>query len=77
MRMKEKEESITKLRSQLMMLKNLSEFDAEEGRLRRLYDQARIQGDKKKKREYKDKLVELNQRKKQAIRSSRRENEQS
>ncbi|MDG6905917.1 MAG: hypothetical protein JRN20_09050 [Nitrososphaerota archaeon] len=55
----------------------MSEFDAEEGRLRRLYDQARIQGDKKKKREYKDKLVELNQRKKQAIRSSRRENEQS
>jgi hypothetical protein len=55
----------------------LSEFDAEEERLRKLYDQARIQGDKKKKREYKDKLLELNREKKQAIRSSRRENENS
>ncbi|MDG7000925.1 MAG: hypothetical protein JRN15_17665 [Nitrososphaerota archaeon] len=55
----------------------MSEFDAEEVRLRKLYDQARVQGDKKKKREYKEKLLELNRRKKQAIRSSRRDNEQS
>ncbi len=52
----------------------MSEFDDEEGRLRKLYDQARIQGDKKKKKEYKEKLVELNRDRKQAIRSKRREN---
>jgi hypothetical protein len=52
----------------------LSEFDAEEERLRKLYDQARIQGDRKKKKEFKEKIVELNRHKKQAIRSSRREN---
>lgn len=64
--------------TKIQLLENLSEFDAEEQRLRKLYDQARIQGDKKKKREYKDKLLELNRNKKQSIRSSRREeNEQS
>ncbi len=63
--------------TRLLLLENLSEFDAEEERLRKLYDQARIQGDKKKKREFKEKLLELNRRKKQAIRSSRRENDQS
>jgi hypothetical protein len=51
----------------------LSEYDEEEQKLRRLYDQARVQGDRKKKKEYKEKIVELNRRKKQAQRASRRE----
>jgi CRISPR/Cas system CSM-associated protein Csm2 small subunit len=51
----------------------LSEFEAEEQKLRKLYDQARAQGDKKKKKEYKEKIVELNRRRKQAMRASRRE----
>jgi hypothetical protein len=51
----------------------LSEYDAEEQRLRKLYDQARVQGDRKKKKEYKEKIVELNRRKKQELRASRRE----
>jgi hypothetical protein len=55
----------------------LSEFEDEERRLRKLYDQARIQGDKKKKKEYKEKLVELNRDRKQAIRSERRDNSTS
>ena len=41
--------------------------------MRKLYDQARIQGDKKKKKEYKEKIAELNRQKKQAARASRRE----
>jgi len=51
----------------------LSEYQAEEEKLRKLYDQARIQGDKKKKKEYKEKLSELNRQKKQAQRASRKE----
>ena len=51
----------------------MSEYDAEEARLRKLYDQARVQGDRKKKKEYKEKIVELNRRKKQEQRASRRE----
>lgn len=51
----------------------LSEYDAEEQRLRKLYDQARVQGDRKKKKEYKEKIAELNRRKKQEQRASRRE----
>jgi hypothetical protein len=51
----------------------LSEFDVEGERLRKLYDQARIQGDKKKKKEYKEKIVELNRNRKQAMRSGRKE----
>jgi hypothetical protein len=51
----------------------LSEFDLEGEKLRKLYDQARIQGDRKKKKEYKEKIVELNRHRKQAIRSSRRD----
>jgi hypothetical protein len=51
----------------------LSEFDLEGEKLRKLYDQARIQGDRKKKKEYKEKIVELNRHRKQAIRSSKRE----
>lgn len=38
----------------------LSEYAAEEERLRKLYDQARAQGNKKKKKEYKEKIAELN-----------------
>ena len=53
----------------------MSTYDAEEERLKKLYDQARIQGDKKKKKEYKEKLAELNRRKKQEIRASRRDSE--
>jgi len=51
----------------------LSEYDEEEQKLRRLYDQARVQGDRKKKKEYKEKIVELNRRKKLAVRASRHE----
>jgi hypothetical protein len=54
----------------------LSQFEAEEQRLRKLYDQARIQGDKKKKKEYKEKIAELNRERKQAQRASRREEEE-
>ncbi len=57
-----------------IVYRKLSEFEDEEARLRKLYDQARIQGDKKKKKEYKEKLAELNRDRKQAIRSKRREN---
>jgi len=38
----------------------LSEYASEEERLRKLYDQARALGNKKKKREYKEKIAELN-----------------
>jgi hypothetical protein len=53
----------------------LSEGDGaseEEQELRRLYDQARIQGNKKKKKEYKEKIAELNRRRKSAQRESNR-----
>jgi hypothetical protein len=53
----------------------LSGYEAEEQRLRKLYDQARIQGDKKKKKEYKEKIAELNRNRKQEMRASRREEE--
>jgi hypothetical protein len=48
----------------------LSDYDAEEEKLRKLYDQARTQGNKKKKREYKDKIAELNRLRKAAERES-------
>ena len=54
-----------------MQLK-LSEYDEEEQRLRNLYDQARVQDDRKKKKEYKEKIVELN-RAKTKRRASRHE----
>jgi hypothetical protein len=44
----------------------------EEQELRRLYDQARIQGNKKKKKEYKEKIAELNRRRKSEQRESNR-----
>lgn len=57
------------------MIAKMSSYDAEEQKLKKLYDQARIQGDKKKKKEFKEKLAELNRRKKQEIRGSRRNSE--
>jgi len=56
-------------------ISQLSEGDGaseEEQELRRLYDQARIQGNKKKKKEYKEKIAELNRRRKSAQRESNR-----
>jgi len=51
----------------------LSEYSSEEEeRLRKLYDQARAQGNKKKKKEYKEKLAELNRLRKNAHRESRK-----
>jgi hypothetical protein len=38
----------------------LPDYAQEEEKLRKLYDQARAQGNKKKKKEYKEKLAELN-----------------
>ena len=38
----------------------MSEHELEEEKLRKLYDQARAQGNKKKKKEYKEKIAELN-----------------
>lgn len=37
-----------------------SDYASEEEKLKKLYDQARAQGNKKKKKEYKEKLAELN-----------------
>jgi hypothetical protein len=53
----------------------LSEYQAEGERLRKLYDQARIMGDKKKKKEYKEKILQLNRARKQATRSKRKNGE--
>jgi len=39
---------------------NLSNYAQEEEKLRKLYDQARAQGNRKKKKEYKEKIAELN-----------------
>ena len=38
----------------------MSDYASEEEKLKKLYDQARAQGNKKKKKEYKEKLAELN-----------------
>jgi CRISPR/Cas system CSM-associated protein Csm2 small subunit len=46
----------------------LSEYDLEEEKLRKLYDQARAQGNRKKKKEYKEKIAELNRLRKSAKR---------
>jgi hypothetical protein len=48
----------------------LSEYAAEEEKLRKLYDQARMQGNKKKKKEYKEKIAELNRLQKAAHREN-------
>ena len=50
----------------------MSDYAAEEEKLRKLYDQARTQGNKKKKKEYKDKIAELNRIRKTAQRESNR-----
>jgi CRISPR/Cas system CSM-associated protein Csm2 small subunit len=50
----------------------LSDYAVEEEKLRKLYDQARTQGNKKKKREYKEKIAELNRLRKSAERESNR-----
>lgn len=51
----------------------MSDDASEEENLRRLYDQARVQGNKKKKKEYKEKIAELNRARKSAQRESNRE----
>jgi hypothetical protein len=48
----------------------LSDSAQEEEKLRKLYDQARTQGNKKKKKEYKEKIAELNRLRKSAQRES-------
>ena len=48
----------------------LSDYESEEEKLRKLYDQARVQGNRKKKREYKEKIAELNRLRKAAQRGS-------
>jgi CRISPR/Cas system CSM-associated protein Csm2 small subunit len=50
----------------------LSDYGAEEEKLRKLYDQARTQGNKKKKKEYRDKIAELNRLRKSAERERSR-----
>jgi hypothetical protein len=55
-----------------MQLKLSTSASSEEEELRRLYDQARIQGNKKKKKEYKEKIAELNRQKKSAQRENNR-----
>ncbi len=50
----------------------LSNYALEEAKLRKLYDQARAQGNKKKKREYKEKIAELNRLRKYDQRESNR-----
>jgi hypothetical protein len=50
----------------------LSDHASEEENLRKLYDQARAQGNKKKKKEYKEKIAELNRLQKSEQRESNR-----
>ncbi len=50
----------------------LPDYAAEEEKLRKLYDQARAQGNRKKKREYKEKIAELNRQRKAEERESNR-----
>jgi len=47
-------------------------LEEEEEKLRKLYDQARAQGNKKKKKEYKEKISELNRLRKAVQRESNR-----
>jgi len=51
----------------------LSDYALEEEKLRKLYDQARTQGNKKKKKEHKEKIAELNRLRKYAERESKRQ----
>ena len=50
----------------------MSDTASEEENLRKLYDQARVQGNKKKKKEYKEKLAELKRLRKSSKRESNR-----
>ncbi len=50
----------------------MSDDASEEEKLRKLYDLARTQGNKKKKKEYKEKIAELNRLRKAAQRESNR-----
>jgi len=50
----------------------LSDHASEEENLRKLYDQARAQGNRKKKKEYKEKIAELNRLRKSEQRESNR-----
>ena len=50
----------------------LSDYASEEEKLRKLYDQARAQGNKKKKKEYKEKIAELNRLRKYGQREGNR-----
>jgi CRISPR/Cas system CSM-associated protein Csm2 small subunit len=50
----------------------MSDSDSEEENLRKLYDQARILGNKKKKKEYKEKLAALNRLRKSSQRETNR-----
>ncbi|HYC12211.1 MAG TPA: hypothetical protein VEC02_06090 [Nitrososphaerales archaeon] len=50
----------------------MSGYALEEEKLRKLYDQARTQGNRKKKKEYREKIAELNRLRKSAERQSNR-----
>jgi len=50
----------------------MSNYAEEEEKLKRLYDQARAQGNRKKKKEYKEKIAELNRLRKAAQRESKK-----
>jgi hypothetical protein len=52
----------------------LSDYTPEEEKLRKLYDQARILGNMKKKREYKERIAELNRLRKAAERERNKSN---
>jgi hypothetical protein len=54
------------------LFRKLSDYASEEEKLRKLYDQARAQGNRKKKKEYKEKIAELNRNRKSAQRESNR-----
>jgi CRISPR/Cas system CSM-associated protein Csm2 small subunit len=56
----------------LTSILKLSDYASEEEKLRKLYDQARAQGNRKKKKEYKEKIAELNRLRKSARRESNR-----
>ena len=51
----------------------MSNSAQEEEKLRKLYDQARTQGNKKKKKEYKEKIAELNRLRKADQRESNKQ----
>ncbi|MGA2664151.1 MAG: hypothetical protein ABSF83_04330 [Nitrososphaerales archaeon] len=51
----------------------MSDSAQEEEKLRKLYDQARQQGNKKKKKEYKEKIAELNRLRKADQRESNKQ----